>query len=184
MLRTNLATRPFHNRRAIHLVLGSAALLVAALTVANGLAFSLLTAREREVAGDVMQAEARTLELQRQTRRLRQGLDHAQLEAIATAARHANRLIDRRVFSWTSLLGVVEATLPAEMRVTSMTPETDAEGRLVVAIAVVARRADVVSDFGDARLWSETTRIDLRVAEVANPRPGDRIEIVTFVGGG
>ena len=38
-------------------------------------------------------------------------------------------------------------------------------------------RADAVTDFGDARLWSETTRIDLRVAEVANPRPGDRIEI-------
>ena len=34
-----------------------------------------------------------------------------------------------------------------------------------------------ITDFGDARLWSETTRIDLRVAEVANPRPGDRIEI-------
>ena len=39
------------------------------------------------------------------------------------------------------------------------------------------RRADAVTDFGDARLWSETTRIDLRVAEVAKPRPGDRIEI-------
>ena len=44
-------------------------------------------------------------------------------------------------------------------------------------VRVVARRADAVSDFGDARLWSETTRIDLRVAEVPNPRPGDRIEI-------
>ncbi len=40
----------------------------------------------------------------------------------------------------------------------------------------VARRADAVTDFGDARLWSETTRLDLRVAEVPNPRPGDRIE--------
>ena len=44
-------------------------------------------------------------------------------------------------------------------------------------VRVVARRADEITDFGDARLWSETTRIDLRVAEVANPRPGDRIEI-------
>ena len=44
-------------------------------------------------------------------------------------------------------------------------------------LRVVARRADAVTDFGDARLWSETTRIDLRVAEVPNPRPGDRIEI-------
>ena len=41
----------------------------------------------------------------------------------------------------------------------------------------VARRADAVTEFGDAWLWSETTRIDLRVAEVPNPRPGDRIEI-------
>ena len=51
------------------------------------------------------------------------------------------------------------------------------EGGAPVPVRVVARRADVVSDFGDARLWSETTRIDLRVAEVATPRPGDRIEI-------
>lgn len=44
-------------------------------------------------------------------------------------------------------------------------------------VRIVARRGDAVSDFGDARLWSETTRIDLRVAEVPAPRPGDRIEI-------
>jgi len=44
-------------------------------------------------------------------------------------------------------------------------------------IRVVTRRADEVTGFGDARLWSETTRIDLRVAEVPAPRPGDRIEI-------
>ena len=51
------------------------------------------------------------------------------------------------------------------------------EGGVPVLVRVVARRADAITDFGDARLWSETIRIDLRVAEVANPRPGDRIEI-------
>ena len=44
-------------------------------------------------------------------------------------------------------------------------------------IRVVTRRADEVTSFGEARLWSETTRVDLRVAEVSAPRPGDRIEI-------
>jgi len=52
-----------------------------------------------------------------------------------------------------------------------------ADGGAPVLVRVVARRADAVTDFGDARLWSETTRVDLRVAEVPNPRPGDRIEI-------
>lgn len=46
-----------------------------------------------------------------------------------------------------------------------------------VLVRVVSRQADAITDFGDARLWSETTRIDLRVADVANPRPGDQIEI-------
>ena len=34
-----------------------------------------------------------------------------------------------------------------------------------------------------ARLWSETTRFDLRVSEVASPRPGDRLVLdgETFV---
>ena len=52
-----------------------------------------------------------------------------------------------------------------------------ADGGAPVLVRVVARRADGITDFGDARLWSETSRIDLRVAEVPNPRPGDRVEI-------
>ena len=44
-------------------------------------------------------------------------------------------------------------------------------------IRVIARRADVATEFGDTRLWSETTRFDVRVAEVVNPRPGDRMLI-------
>lgn len=52
-----------------------------------------------------------------------------------------------------------------------------AEGGAPFLVRVVARRTDAISDFGDVRLWSETTRVDLQVAEVATPRPGDRIEI-------
>jgi len=44
-------------------------------------------------------------------------------------------------------------------------------------VRIVSRQADAITDFGDARLWSETTRVDLRAAEVPSPRPGDRIEI-------
>ena len=46
-----------------------------------------------------------------------------------------------------------------------------------IPVRVVARRADAITEFGGARLWSETTRFDVRVAEVANPRPGDRVAV-------
>lgn len=52
-----------------------------------------------------------------------------------------------------------------------------AAGGDAIAIRVIARRADAVAGFGDARLWSETARFDIRAAQVATPRPGDRIEI-------
>ena len=42
-------------------------------------------------------------------------------------------------------------------------------------VRVIARQADAITEFGQARLWSETTRFDVRVAEVATPRPGDRL---------
>jgi hypothetical protein len=50
-------------------------------------------------------------------------------------------------------------------------------------VRVIARRPDAVTDFGGARLWSETTRFDLRVSDVAAPRPGDRLVLdgETFV---
>jgi hypothetical protein len=46
-----------------------------------------------------------------------------------------------------------------------------------IPVRIIARRADEVTAFGDARLWSETTRIDVRVSEVQSPRAGDRVEI-------
>jgi len=52
-----------------------------------------------------------------------------------------------------------------------------AGGGSPVLVRVVARRDDSITGFGEARLWSETQRFDLRVSEVASPRPGDRLEI-------
>ncbi|MDX5369077.1 MAG: hypothetical protein LPL29_06840 [Alphaproteobacteria bacterium] len=52
-----------------------------------------------------------------------------------------------------------------------------AEGGAQSLVRAILRRPDDVTGFGEARLWSETTRLDVRVAEVPAPRPGDRIEI-------
>ena len=51
-----------------------------------------------------------------------------------------------------------------------------AEGGAPFTGGVIMRRPDVVGDFGETRLWSETTRADVRVSDVAQPRAGDRFE--------
>ena len=52
-----------------------------------------------------------------------------------------------------------------------------AEGGASSLVRAILRLPDDVTGFGEARIWSESTRLDLRLSEVANPRPGDRIEI-------
>ena len=45
-----------------------------------------------------------------------------------------------------------------------------------ISVRVVARRADAVTEFGGAALVGDDA-LDVRVAEVADPRPGDRIVV-------
>jgi hypothetical protein len=41
----------------------------------------------------------------------------------------------------------------------------------------ILRRPDEIMEFGAARLLSDTTRIDVRVADIPNPRPQEQILI-------
>jgi hypothetical protein len=45
------------------------------------------------------------------------------------------------------------------------------EGGNPATVRAVLRPPDTVTGFGNARVWSETTRADLRVGEVPRPRP-------------
>ena len=42
-------------------------------------------------------------------------------------------------------------------------------------IRVIRRAPDRITDFGAARILSDTTTVDVRVSELADPRPGDLI---------
>ena len=45
------------------------------------------------------------------------------------------------------------------------------------ACRIIRRSPDDLSDFGQARIRSETTRIDVRVSQITDPRKGDEVEI-------
>jgi len=46
-------------------------------------------------------------------------------------------------------------------------------------VRVVRRAPDRIADFGSARILSDTTTVDVRVSELADPRPGDLIILGT-----
>jgi hypothetical protein len=146
-LRTNLATRPFYNERAVHGAIVVAVLLVCTATIVNVWQLAALTRRDRALGAETAAAEARGRTLRQQTVRARSGLDGARLTAVADAVREANTVIDGRTFSWTELLNWLETTLPPDVRIASITPHVDADGRFIVAFKVEGESVDSIDAF-------------------------------------
>ena len=148
-LRTNLATRPFYNVRAVQAVLLAAAAVVIAFTLFNVFRLITLAGSQSRLGAHASEAEEQARTLRAEAARIRTQIDQKELEAVSAAAREANGIIDRRAFSWTDLLTQLEATLPANVRITAIQPRTD-KGGTMIGIAGVARRAEDVANFIEA----------------------------------
>ena len=144
-LRTNLATRPFYNVRAVHAVIGALAVLVIGFTVFNAVQLVRLTASQRTLGARAAEAEREAERLRGEAARIRTQINQKELETVASAAREANGIIDRRAFSWTELLTQLEATLPDDVRITTVQPRLDKDIFKVGLIAEARQPEDVAA---------------------------------------
>jgi hypothetical protein len=149
MLRTNLATRPFYNERAVRVGIGAAVVLVAGLTAFNLVTILSLNTKNAEMAARAESAEAQTTQHQVQARTITQALNTGTVSVVQQAAQEANQLIDQRVFSWTDLFNRFENTLPENVRVSAVQPQIDRDGRMLLAVTVIARRVEDLNEFMD-----------------------------------
>jgi hypothetical protein len=102
MLRTNLATRPFYNERAVQLVLGLLLILVVAVTAFNAAELIRLSASQRILGARAAESEREATRLRTQAATVRAQINAKELETVASAAREANGIIDQRAFSWSA----------------------------------------------------------------------------------
>jgi len=98
----------------------------------------------------------------------RRQIDPVELDTVATAAREANLIIDRRAFSWTALFEHFESTLPADVRITAVQPTVVGDGSVRVTVAVQARRAEDLDAFVEALEASGTFHGALTTQEVTD----------------
>ncbi len=150
MLHANLSTRPFYNSRGVRVGLIAVAMIAAGLTVFNAVELWRLQSANRELGQTVNRNENEARDLRQKARTVQQSIDKSQLSLVDAAAREANELIDRRAFSWTELLNQFQATLPAAVRIMSVQPQVDDQGRVLVAIRVLSRRQEDLDSFIEA----------------------------------
>lgn len=146
MLRTNLSTRPFYNARAVQVALGVAVACVLAITLFNAVQIARLTASQRSLGARASEAENEAGRLRAEAARIRAQINPQELQVVANAAREANRIIDRRAFSWTELFTRFEATLPPDVRITAVRPRLEGDD-FTVSVSVEARRAEDLDAF-------------------------------------
>lgn len=147
MIRTNLATRPFYNERAVHAALALAAIVVLALTAFNAWRVMALTRDQGELNTQIAQADSRAADLRAKATQIRQGLNPQEIKAVSSSAVEANTIIDRRLFSWTELFNRLETTLPDDARITSVRPQIDRQGDVQISMTVIARQPEDVDQF-------------------------------------
>ena len=147
MLTGNLATRPFYNERLVRgalIVALAAAVAWAAVTVTTLMSLSQQSAMLSDrVRGEGLRAAGARTEAEV----VRRGLNAADLRAVSGAASEANALIGRRTFSWTGLFNQLETTLPADVRLVEVQPQTDDAGRLILSLTVVSRTIEDLDEF-------------------------------------
>jgi hypothetical protein len=140
MLRTNLATRPFYNERAAHLLIGIAGAIVLAITMFNVTRVVTLSRHHTELSSRADADRAEAQRLTGEAARIRKTINKDELALVVAAAQEANVLIDQRTFSWTEFFNQIESTLPPDGMLTSVRPSFTA-GVSHVAQSVLARQA-------------------------------------------
>lgn len=146
MLRTNLATRPFYNERAIHVVLWSIALGAALLLMTGWIALSDLLQERATLIEASKSNEERAQEILDQTVTLKRGAGTTELYRLVAASLEVNFLIDQRVFSWTGFLNQIEATLPNDVMLTSVRPDV-IDGTVGAQVGIVSQSVDAIGQF-------------------------------------
>jgi Tfp pilus assembly protein PilN len=149
MIRTNLSTRPFYNVRAVQVVIGTLAVIVLIATLFNVVEVIRLSSSQQTLGARADQAEQEAARLRSEAVRIRSQINPRELQTVASAAREANSIIDRRAFSWTDLFAQFEMTLPEDVRITAVQPRLD-RGVFIIGIGVEARRPEDLDAFIEA----------------------------------
>ena len=149
MLRGNLSSRPFYNEGLVSAALVGVAVLALALTAFNGYTLYALSQQRSNLKGQIARDTAQAQQIERGAVSLQRTVDRQTLVQLAGSTQEANALIDARTFSWTTFFGLIEKTLPIDLRLVAVAPRIE-KGAIRVTMSVVGRKTDDVEAFVEA----------------------------------
>jgi len=135
----NLSTRPFKPYRAANLGLFLLLVILVAVSVYQFTAYqnySALAAGNREEERTLREEAER---LSQETRALNEKMTRGNAGTKLSEVELLNQLLIKKSFSWTRLLATLEGLVPEEVRITSIQPFVDEQGRTFINMDVRGR---------------------------------------------
>jgi hypothetical protein len=119
----NLATQPFRNETLPAVLIVLAWVVLAGLTVQHALTIRrLMPARTSAAHRELEALEQEASRLREESRELRVARPEP---SVLTQWGRLKELVDQRAFSWTTLFGVLERTLPPDVRLVIISPTVE-----------------------------------------------------------
>ena len=138
----NLARRPYRDYKPLYAVVVAMGLLIAFLMLNNVDTYLRYVHETKNTRGEIARIEE-------ETRRERQLADSAtrriaaiDLKTLDNQARFVNTQLAQRAFSWSELLDRLEAVLPADVKLTSITPTFLPNGRVNLSMQFAAKESN------------------------------------------
>jgi Tfp pilus assembly protein PilN len=140
----NLSTRPFPAYRLINIALVILLVVLVAVSSWQAVGFRRYSKLARSIRTQEQDTRVEAEALGKRVADLESRLDRPEATAKLNEIGFLNHLIQRKNFSWTRLIGILEEMIPPEVHLTSLAPSIVVNGPITLDLDVQARSiADV-----------------------------------------
>jgi len=118
----NLASRPFRNEALFYFIYAMAVVAVVGLSFYNWLNYVYYADNSREIKEDILQKEVALRRQQHELSYYEHAFEPQNVEELRSLVDFINRIINRRIFSWTELFNQFENLMPSRIMMVSIAP--------------------------------------------------------------
>ena len=143
----NLTTRPFPSYRTTNVVLTAILVLIVAFSLWQVRGFLDYKERAAELRGTEQEVRVDWDYLGGRVDDLQQRLSRPEALAQMEEIRFLNQVVERKSFSWSRLLSVIEDVIPRGVYLTALEPQIDNRGRIRIEMEARGRSVADISTF-------------------------------------
>ncbi len=167
----NLAARPFRDYRPLYAVVVAASVLIAFLMLNNIDTYYRYVRETQTTRTEIADIQAKIEQERRQIDVAHNQIGAIDLVTLGSQTRFINTQIAERAFSWSELLDRLEAVLPSDVRITSISPAFAEDGLVRLNLSCEAKSTKGMVD--------TITRLQANRAHFESPWPSSETRTPT-----